>query len=81
MSILDTVIADMEAEVAAFKHGTSEQPKDGTREWFRLRGVVIGLAYMKRLRALGLADDPPAADRVYREASKVFKAAEEPLPS
>lgn len=76
MSNLDAAAESLQATVDSFHHGTSEQPKEGTAEWFLLRGSVIGLAYLKRLQRLGLGDDPPAADRIYREASKVFKAAE-----
>ena len=73
---LSVAITSLQSTVDGFKHGTSEQPKDGTSEWYLLRGAVIGLAYLKRLERLGLDNDPPAADRVYREAAKVFKAAE-----
>ncbi len=67
-------IAILEEEVAAFKQGTLDQPKEGTTDWFLLRAKALGLSHLRRMAQLSLHDNPAAAERFYRDCSKGMKS-------
>lgn len=71
---LEAAIAVLEAEVAGFQQGTKDQPKEKTTDWFLLRAYGLGLSCLRALKARALEDDPPGAERFYRNASKGMKA-------
>lgn len=73
MTNLDTAISQLQEESDAYTQGSKVQPRDGTTEWYVLRAITIGLGYLKRAKQLGLEDDVPAADRLYRAAAKASK--------
>lgn len=66
MSALDQAISDLEAEIVALGQGTAQQPKDGTAEWYRLRALALGRAYLLRVQALSIDSDAGACERLYR---------------
>jgi len=66
-------IEQLEAEVAAFKQGTSEQPKEGTTDWFVLRAKSLGLSFLKRTQQAAVEDSPQAAETLYRRCSRAIK--------
>jgi hypothetical protein len=80
MTPLQSAILRAKEELAAFGQGTKAQPAAGTVDWFRLRAAAAGLAYLQRLETLEVSHDPAACERVYREATKVFKATKVPPP-
>ena len=77
-SALEIAVEEMQEEVDSFQQGTAAQPKDGSTEWYLLRAMTLGLAYLKRLNQLGVGNDPRACERVYLRSSAHFKAAEVP---
>lgn len=50
---LERAIATLEAEVAGFKQGTPDQPREGTEGWYVLRAKSLGLSLLKRMRKIG----------------------------
>jgi hypothetical protein len=70
---LETALALCQEDFDSFKVGTANQPAEGSSDWYRLRSATLGLAFLKRLRVLGLDDNPIAADRVYQQTLRVFK--------
>ena len=72
MSGVDTALAEIVEEIGAFGPGTSRAPATGTAEFFRLRALVIGHAYLLRVKALGLENDPASSERLYRAAAGQF---------
>ena len=75
MTNLEAAIAELQAQFDRFEPGTPNAPKEGSTEWFLLRASTLGLGYAKRVMAIGAADDPLAADRIYREGIRVLKVA------
>lgn len=70
---LDTAIVTLEADVAAYRPGTSQAPKERTADWWRLRALSLGLSCLKQMRQLKVEEDAAAAERFYRACSKNFK--------
>ena len=75
---LENAIAYYQTEVDSYGQGTKAQPADKSYEWFILRAMILGLAYLKRIQVLGVQDDPAACDRVYLKGNLHFKAADVP---
>lgn len=75
---LRLAIAQLEAEIAGFKQGTAQQPKEGSVEWFLLRAKATGLSMLKRMEQLDVERDAAAAERYYRKCGVEVKAAEVP---
>lgn len=75
MSNLATAIEILEAEVAAFNHGTQAAPSIGSAEWFVLRAKALAVSHLKRIRQLGLDNDQTgrAVEEHYRGASRLVK--------
>ena len=75
---IEQAIINLQAEVDSFAQGTEQQPKEGTVDWFRLRALSLGLTHLKRVKQLGVHNDPAAAERLYRTSNKTFKLTEVP---
>ena len=75
MNPLDQAIGILDAEIAEFKHGTKEQPREHTPEWYVLRAKSLGMTYLLRVRQQELHQhqDLSAAERYYRVCAKQFK--------
>lgn len=73
---VDAAIAQLETEVAAFKQGSKDQPKDGSAAWFMLRGLSAGLLMLKQMKLHGVANDPSQADRFFNNYTKQLKQPE-----
>ncbi len=66
---LDTVLAELQEQFDSFKPGTTEQPLEGTVEWFQLRVTALGLSYLRQVKLLAVEHRPDACERVYRAFS------------
>ena len=75
INTLESAIADASFLIDAFKQGTSEQPPEGSQEWYELRAAMLGLAFLRRLVTLEIGGKPDACERVYKKCLAVFKAA------
>ena len=71
---LDRAIEQLQTEVTSYGHGTPTQPKPESAEWFLLRAKTLGLSALRRMKQLGVAGDPAAAERYYRRSSNEVKA-------
>lgn len=76
MTALAKAIEQLQSEVDDFNQGTLDQPKEGTYDWYRLRGLAIGLSALKRMQQLDLGGDNKGAERYFRVSSRAVKAAE-----
>ena len=70
---LDTAIAVLGTEIAAYQQGTSTQPSEGTADWYLLRAKSLGLSCLKRQKQLQIENDPGACERHYKAASSATK--------
>tara|TARA_R110000868_G_scaffold304180_4_gene564713 strand:- start:3837 stop:4091 length:255 start_codon:yes stop_codon:yes gene_type:complete len=73
MTPLEAVLVELQAQMETLR---AAGPAAGSSEWYRLRAVIIGLSYLRRLTELELTADPGAADLVYRAANRTFKTAD-----
>jgi len=71
---VERAIEQLQTEMVAFGQGTPNQPKEHSTEWFILRARACGLSMLKRMKQLGVENEPAAAERFYRKASKEVKA-------
>lgn len=56
----------LEQELESLGHGTSRAPRAGTVDWYLVRAKALGLSALRRMEALGIADDPAAVERLYK---------------
>jgi hypothetical protein len=75
---LETAVNLLQDEFDSYGQGTVDQPADGTTGWYLIRAAALGLAYVKRLQALGLENDIPAAERYYTTCYREFKQVDIP---
>lgn len=75
---LEVAVNLLQDEFDSYGQGTVDQPADGTTGWYLIRAAALGLAYVKRLQALGLENDVPAAERYYTTCYRDFKNQEIP---
>lgn len=73
MSVLDDALAREQAHVDSFKNGTADAPKFGTRAYFDLRAAVIGLSYLKRIKAAAADNSVDACESIYKSALREAK--------
>lgn len=69
---LPSAIAQLEAEVEDYGHGTPRGPKEGTSDWFLLRAKRLALSSLRRASQLQL-NEPAAFNRHYRAVGKLLK--------
>lgn len=70
---IDRAIAKLDEEILSFNNGTKQQPAEGSTEWFLLRAKTLGRSALKRMRDLGVNEDPEAAEKHYRHSLKGLK--------
>ncbi len=69
---LQRAIDQLAEEVAAFKQGTADQPKENSPEWYLLRAKSLGLSHLKLMKQLG-TDDAGQIEQFHRQASRKLK--------
>lgn len=70
---LENAISQLEEEVDSYGQGSMRQPPDRSTDWFLLRAASLGLAYLRRLRALELEGSPQASEQIYRKYLRELK--------
>lgn len=70
---LRAAIVSLEAEITALGHGGSNQPREGSAEWFLLRGKLSGLNLLRRMDEQGLGGNARGAEVFYKAHSKELK--------
>ena len=68
MSVLDDALLRHQAFADSYKNGTNDAPKFGTREYFDFRAAIIGLAYLKRIKAVAAENSVDACEEIYKSA-------------
>lgn len=81
MSPLEAALASTEEVVSSYNIGTSQQPAAGTMDYYLLRALLVGQAYLLRLQALSLDNDVAATERVYRLGVSHFSKLAVPPPA
>ncbi len=80
MTPLESAIAIGQDQIDSYHLGTTSQPQPGTTDYFQLRAVLIGQAYLLRLRDVGVENDVAAVERLYRTSVSQFSRAPIPPP-
>ena len=80
MDAIDVAIGMLEEEILSSGHGTKQQPKDGTAEWFILRARSLGLSHLRRMKQLGAHLDAGSAERFHRGCAGQLKHLDVPPP-
>lgn len=73
MSAIDQAIAELGNEIAEFKHGTLDQPDEGSSAWFLLRAKTLAMTYLKRLGQTGAHGSAKASEQLFKQCTKAFK--------
>ena len=73
---IESAIAQLETEIAGFKQGTKDQPKEGSGAWFMLRALSAGLVLLRVMQQRGVANDPAAAESFFRLYTKEAKTSD-----
>ena len=76
MSNLKWAREQLDLEVECYGHGTANQPKEKTQEWFMLRARSVGRTLLRRMEQLSLEGNPAEAERLYKSVLKAIKADE-----
>lgn len=78
MSPLESATEQLYAQIAAYAPGTGKAPAVGTADYYVLRALVIGHAYLLRIDALKIEADVAACERLYRAGTVHFSKAAVP---
>lgn len=71
---IESAVAQLEVEIASFKQGTKDQPKEGSGAWFMLRALSVGLTMLRTMQAKSVSNDPAAAEALFRQFMRDVKA-------
>lgn len=72
MAAIDLAIADLQAEIDALKPGTSDAPKEGSKDWYRLRALAAGTSLLKGMRNAA-CDNSGAEEQFFRKSTRDLK--------
>ena len=75
MSPLEMAAVQLKAEMLAHGQGTGNQPKEGTVEFYILRGRALAASFLAKCVQDG-TQDPVAFDSQYKLALRSMKVAE-----
>lgn len=67
---LDLAIERLEAAIAM--QGTSQQPREGTSDWYMLRAYALGLSFLRSAQDKSVTD-PTEFENHFRHAAAVVK--------
>lgn len=75
---LESALTEVQAQIDTYQIGTSQQPLPGSFDFYILRSLLTGQALLLRLQVLGVEADVAASERVFRNGTMHFGAAEVP---
>lgn len=80
MTPLDAALALAQEQIDTYNLGTPSQPQPGTVDYYQLRAILVGQAYLLRLRDLGIEGDVAGQERLYKAGVRHFSKAAFPPP-